>query len=283
MDQAAAFTFEDAVTQMGRCRLGDRRRTDRLADSARRISQHPGGTLPEKLRDPAAYRATLRLMNRPDVTHRAILQPHIEATLERLRRTTTTVLILQDIVELDYSHQATLAAMGPIGNGGGRGYECHNALAVDPDSGELIGLVCQQWHSRARRPAREGVAAGRERSSRESRLWIEAARRIGPAPAGCHRVDVCDRGADTFEFLEYEIRHGRHFVIRSTHSRALEVEAEGPAAPAARAPAILARSAGLDGRGIGQSGPAGPDGAGAVQLGGGDAPGAARPAGSAEP
>ena len=35
------------------------RRTDRLVDSARRISQHPGGTLPEKLNDPAAYRATL--------------------------------------------------------------------------------------------------------------------------------------------------------------------------------------------------------------------------------
>jgi hypothetical protein len=227
MDRAATFTFENAVAQLGRCRLGHRRRTKRLVDSARRISLHPGGTLPEKLKDPAAYRATLRLMNQPAVTHRAILQPHIEATLERLRRTPATALIVQDIVELDYSNQATLAAMGQIGNGGGRGYECHNALAVDPDSGELIGLVAQQLHSRARRPAREGVAAGRDRASRESRLWVEAARRIGPAPPGCHWVDVCDRGADTFEFLEYEVRHGRHFVIRSTHSRALEEEAEG--------------------------------------------------------
>jgi hypothetical protein len=227
MDSAAAFTFEDAVAQMDRCRLGDRRRTKRLVDSARRISRHPGGTLPEKLKHPAAYRATLRLMNHPDVTHDAILLPHIQATLERLRRTPTTVLILHDITELDYSNQATLAAMGQIGNGGGRGYECHNALAVDPDSGELIGLACQQLHRRARRPAREGVAAGRDRASRESRLWVEAARRIGPAPPGCHWVDVCDRGADTFEFLEYEARHGRHFVIRSTHSRALEVESEG--------------------------------------------------------
>jgi hypothetical protein len=227
MDRAAAFTFEDAVAQMGRCRLGHRRRTDRLVDSTRRISRHPGGTLPEKLKDPAAYRATLRLMNRPAVTHQAILQPHIQATLERLRRTPDTVLILHDITELDYSNQATLDAMGPIGNGGGRGYECHNAPAVAPQSGELIGLVSQQLHSRARKPAGEGVAAGRERDSRESLLWVNAARRIGPAPAGCHWVDVCDRGADTFEFLEHEVRHGRHFVIRATHSRALEVESEG--------------------------------------------------------
>ena len=121
MERTAAFTFQDAEAQMARCQLGHRRRTDRLVDSARRIGHHPGGTLPEKLRDPAAYRATLRLMNQPAVTHRAILQPHIQATLERLRRTPTTVLIVHDITELDYSNQATLDAMGPIGNGGGRG------------------------------------------------------------------------------------------------------------------------------------------------------------------
>jgi hypothetical protein len=227
MDRTAAFTFQDAVAQMARCQLGHKRRTDRLVDSTRRISLHPGGTLPEKLQDPAAYRATLRLMNQPPVTHQAIMQPHIQDTLERLRRTPTTVLIIEDIVELDYSNQATLAAMGQIGNGGGRGYECHNALAVDPESGELIGLVCQQLHNRARVPAGEGVAARRERASRESLLWINAARQIGPAPEGCHWVDICDRGADTFEFLEHECREGRHFVIRSTHSRALEVESEG--------------------------------------------------------
>ena len=227
MERTAAFTFQDAVAQMAQCQLGHRRRTDRLVDSTRRIGLHPGGTLPEKLQDPAAYRATLRLMNQPAVTHRAILQPHIQATLERLRRTPTTVLIVHDIVELDYSNQATLDAMGQIGNGGGRGYECHNALAVDPQSGELIGLVCQQLHNRARKPAGEGVAAGRDRDSRESLLWVNAARQIGPAPAGCHWVDVCDRGADTFEFLEHELRQGRHFVIRSTHSRALEVQSEG--------------------------------------------------------
>jgi hypothetical protein len=228
MGRAAAFTFDDAVTEMGRCSLGHQRRTDRLADSARRISRHPGGSLPEKLADPAAYRATLRLMNQPAVTHRAVLQPHLQATRDRAGQVPGTVLFLEDITELDYSGQRTLGSMGPIGNGGGWGYECHNALAVAADSGDLLGLACQQLHSRARKPAGEGVAASRERLSRESRLWVRAAAQIGPAPAGCHWVDVCDRGADTFEFLEYEVRHGRHFVIRSTHSRALAVAAGGP-------------------------------------------------------
>jgi hypothetical protein len=55
MDRTAAFTFQDAIAQMGQCQLGHKRRTDRLVDSTRRFSQHPGGTLPQKLKNPAAY------------------------------------------------------------------------------------------------------------------------------------------------------------------------------------------------------------------------------------
>jgi hypothetical protein len=137
------------------------------------------------------------------------------------------VVLAEDIVELDYSGQTTLAAMGQIGDGGGWGYQCHNALAIDTSSGELLGLANQILHNRVRKSAPEGVAQSRERPSRESLLWVKAVQQIGLAPPGCHWVDVCDRGADTFEFLEYEVRHGRHFVVRSTHSRALEVQTEG--------------------------------------------------------
>lgn len=227
MEKAAAFTFADALAEMGQCKLGHKRRTDRLVDIAQRFSRHPGGTLPEKLHDPAAYRATLRLMNNPAVTHRAILYPHAQATLQRISQTSRTVLLIHDPTELDYSNQMTLSAMGQIGNGNGWGYECHNSLAVDALSGELFGLVGQILHNRVRKPAKEGVAASRERQSRESLLWIKGVEQIGNAPEGCHWVHVCDRGADTFEFLEYQCQRRQHFVIRSTHSRALQVETEG--------------------------------------------------------
>ena len=55
-------------------------------------------------------------------------------------------------------------------------------LAVNPGSGELIGLACQQLHSRVDKPADEGVAAARERDSRESLLWVNAGQRIGAHP-----------------------------------------------------------------------------------------------------
>jgi hypothetical protein len=217
-----AFTFDDAVAQMATAPLGHAARCKRLADSTERIAHHPGGTLPEKFHDLSAYRATLRLMNHRSVTHAAILQPHVEATLQLIRARSTPVLIVHDTTELDYSGQKTLESLGTIGNGHGRGYECHNSIAVDPDSGALIGLVNQILHTRAVVPPKEGVKAKRKRPNRESRLWVRAVEQIGEAPASCHWINVCDRGADTFEFLEHEISQNRHFVIRSTHNRALE-------------------------------------------------------------
>ena len=58
----------------------------------------------------------------------------------------------------------------------------------------------------------EGVAAKRARESRESRLWLKGTDGL---PDNRKVVDVCDRGSDTFEFLEHEANSGRTFVIRS--------------------------------------------------------------------
>lgn len=214
------------VTQFGGCRLGDRRRERRLVALADRLLAHPEGSLPHKLQDRAAYRALLRLVNHPQVTHAAVLQPHRDATLAEMRcRTRPVTLLLHDTTEVDYSGHTTLA-LGQIGNGHGQGFECHHTLAVEPGPhGRILGLVHQILHRRRVVPPGEGVAAKRAHPDRESRLWVRAVEAVGPPPEGCLWVDVCDRGADGFEFLEYEVRHHRSFVLRSTHNRALEVAA----------------------------------------------------------
>jgi len=213
----------------GACQLGDPRRTRRLVRLADQILAHPEGSLPHMLQHPPAYRALCRLANQPAVTHAAVLRPHRQATLEEIRARPGVVLLIHDTTELDFSGRTTLPGLGPIGNGGGRGYECHNSLAVDPDSGRLLGLMHQILHRRRQAPQGEGTAAKRAHPDRESRLWLHAVAAIGPEPAGTTWVDVCDRGADTFEFLEHEVRHCRPFVIRSTYNRALEVaEDDGP-------------------------------------------------------
>jgi hypothetical protein len=135
MDSALQLSGTFGQTHFGGRRLGDRRRTRRLVDLADRILAHPHGSLPQKLHDPAAYRALCRLVNQPAVTHEAVLGPHRQTTLDDLRRRPGVILLLHDTTELDFSGHTTRSALGPIGNGGGRGYECHNSLAADPDTG----------------------------------------------------------------------------------------------------------------------------------------------------
>ena len=207
----------------GRCFLGDPRRTRRLVQVADQLLAHPDKALPHKFACPADYRAALRLVNTPVVTHQTILYAHALPVLDRLRRDGPPVVVLpEDTTELDYSGQTTLA-LGPIGNGGGQGYECHNTLAVDPDSREIFGLVDQILHQRPRQPTARGVRAKRDDPQRESRLWLRASANVGPAPAGKRWVRVCDRGADSFEYLEHQVRLGRDFVFRSCQNRSLEV------------------------------------------------------------
>ena len=68
------------------------------------------------------------------------------------------------------------------------------------------------------RPKNERTAQKRSRESRESLLWLQGAE---PLPASKQLVDVCDQGADTFEFLEHEVNSGRRFVIRAAYDRGI--------------------------------------------------------------
>lgn len=207
------------TAMLGGADLGDRRRTERLVMVFEQIRKHPGGTLPDKLRSPGDLKALYRLCACPKVTHAAILTSLRQYTLERLSAHHGPVLVLHDATELDYTSLASLAdQLGQVGKGRSRGYVCHSSLAVDPSDREVLGLTNQILHRRQQVPKKESLPASRNRKSRESRLWVQGTNGL---PADWRLVDVCDQGADTFEFLDHEWHSGRRFVIRSKRQRAV--------------------------------------------------------------
>lgn len=208
-------------THFGQADLGHRRRTKCLVRIADRIYRHPGGTLPTKLHDPRDYKAMDRLMNRPEATHASVIEPHCQHTLQRMRQASAVVLMLHDTTELDYSGLLSITNLGSIGNGGRRGYLCHNSLAFDPQRHEVLGIANQILHRRRLVGPKEKLKAKRERADRESRLWVDGLEAIGPAPAGCDWVHVADRGADSFEFLARHGAGGHGFVVRSKTERVI--------------------------------------------------------------
>jgi hypothetical protein len=205
----------------GGANLKHERRTKCLVRIADLIFRHPGGTLPVKLHAPRDYKAMDRLMNRDEVTHATVLETHRQRTLERMRQTKDVVLVLHDTTELDYTGLRSIPNLGSIGNGGRRGYLCHNSLAVDPQRHEVLGLVNQILHRRHLVGRKEKLTDKRERLDRESRLWVQGLAGVGPTPAGCRWVHVADRGADTFEFLARHAADGTEFVVRSKNNRVI--------------------------------------------------------------
>jgi hypothetical protein len=197
-------------------KLGDQRRNRRLPQLVDAMLEHPGGTLPEKLNRPQDLEAFYRLCDAEEVTHAAVLAPHRALVLQHLQSAEHYLLVVHDATELDYSSHFSLSELGQIGNGHGRGYVVQNSLVVDPQWGTALGLANQLLHVRPRVSKREKVAAKRRRASRESRLWPQGTAGL---PSSRWIVDVCDRGADGFEFLEHECRSGRTFVIRAHYNR----------------------------------------------------------------
>jgi hypothetical protein len=220
-------TASFGTLHFGAAQLGDVRRTRRLVQAADAIVQHPGGTLPQKLHDPYPLDALYRLANRKEVTHDAVLEPHRRRTLRLMGEVDGPVLVIHDTTELDYTSLSSLTGLGQIGNGGGRGYECHNALAVHAPTRTVLGLAHQILARRDTVGKGESRQARRGRQTRESRLWKRGSEAVGPAPEGAMWVDICDRGADVFEYIAYKHKTSGHFIVRSKHDRLCTVLIDG--------------------------------------------------------
>ena len=204
----------------GSAELGHCRRTARLVMVFDQLRRHPGSTLPNKLASPPDLKALYRLMDRPEVTHAALMASLRTYTLKNIAAHQGAVLLIHDATELDYTDRASLAEhLGQIGSGWGRGYICQNVLAVDPQTRSVLGLMDQILHCRDWVPEKETLAEHRARTTRESRLWIKGTQHL---PRDRRLIDVADQGADTFEFLEHECHSGRTFVIRACKTRGVQ-------------------------------------------------------------
>ena len=202
--------------------LGDVRRTLRLVESAERVMKQPGGTLPAKFSDPGALEGFYRLMSDEQVTHASVLGPAVAATWRAMAEHAGVVLILHDTTVLDYSGLSSVADLGQIGDGHGRGLYAHNSLAVTCQ-GRVLGLAGQLLHRRREVKDAESRADCQSATDRESRLWKRACEALPHPPSSARWVDVADRGSDVTEFLAHEHRAGRSYVIRSQHNRRVRV------------------------------------------------------------
>jgi hypothetical protein len=216
-----------AALTYGGATLGDARRTARVVATMTAVAAQPSTSLPQQLRDPAALKATYRLLHEPDVTTAALLAPHLAATRAAAGQH-PVVLFVQDGSELDYSAHRATTGLGPLGDGRKRGLLLQSALAVLPADGTVLGLAASEVFPRVPAPRRGERTDERQHRPRESEVWSRLVAQIGVPPGAATWVHVGDRGSDVFTFFAACRAHGTQVLVRIAPDRCITTAADEP-------------------------------------------------------
>ena len=223
-----------AQRTFGEVRLGDQRRTERAVKLATALAREPNVSLPRQLGERKEVQATYRFLQSAQVSYEALMGRHVQQTHQQCGEQ-SVVLLVQDTTELDYQAHRQTSGLGPIGNGRHQGFLLQTVLAVEPTSGELLGIAQQEPF--VRKPAPKGERySERVQGERESQVWERAVQGIG-APSDPEQhvwVHVGERYSDIYTlFLECR-RQQTHFVIRAAQDRCVDERVEEVAPPLKR-------------------------------------------------
>ncbi len=213
-----------AAQQFAACKLGDKRRTNRVIKMAEQMADNPSGSFCEQMETWGDLKAAYRLFDKEKVTFEAVVRPHWEQTKQV---ESGRYLLLDDTTEVDFGSHRQIKGLAELGNGSGRGFLLHNALMVNANSQEIVGVAGQTVHYRKPRPKKETIAQ-RMKRERESRVWGDVIDDIGQPPEGVQFVHVCDRGADDFVVFCHLVKQQSDWVIRasSLHRKILNPDGE---------------------------------------------------------
>jgi hypothetical protein len=132
------------------------------------------------------------------------------------------VLAVQDTSEFNFHTTAERRrGLGEIGKGVGRGLLLHPMLALDAESGGLLGLVTGQIWTRQGRV--EVPHEKRRLSEKESQRWLRTAEAAKPVLAGAAMVtEISDRESDIYAKWAQLPEDNFHILTRAMHDRKIK-------------------------------------------------------------
>jgi Transposase DNA-binding len=230
--ESGTESVEWVAQEFARADLRDKRLDRRLLKTAEQLAKSPASPINEACGTWASTQAAYRLFNNPKASPARILEPHWEATAQRMAGCGGAVLVMQDTVFFSYGTHVKTRGLGPIGKSNAahdRGLIMHNALAFTT-SGVALGIVSQNIWARGEIPE-EDYQEKIERlqvtaiEEKESSKWLVALKEtVERAPAGVPVVTVADRESDFFEFLTHARELRAKYLIRARTDRKLVPE-----------------------------------------------------------
>ena len=225
-------TSEWAEQEFGTVELGDKRLRDRLIKIAQDRFKRPDTSYLEAVAgDRAATKGYYYFIDSPrDVLNpEAMLATHRERTIERIMAH-ETVLVLQDITDLNFATRAHTKGLGRIGtNQTGAeslGLKLDSSLALTED-GLPLGVLRSVCYAPEKKGEEGKRSVGRPIEEKKSFQWLQGYRdcvEVARKTPKTHILAVMDREADILElFQDAEPTRKRvGLLVRAKHDRRLE-------------------------------------------------------------
>jgi hypothetical protein len=217
--------------EFGTIEVYDKRLKERVRTVARDFFAQPGELVPQACGGSIAKaKAAYRFFNNKNINMEIVLKPHVEATVERIRKH-KVVLAAQDTTTLDYTAHPDADGLGPTCHKSDNciGLILHDTVAFSEDGTPLGVLDAQCW---ARDPKEAGKKAKRGQlpiEQKESMKWLKSYRAVGEVQAHCPEtmlVSVGDREADIYELFHEATKceNGPELLIRADKWKRRKVE-----------------------------------------------------------
>ena len=235
MTKTVTWVEEEMVT----VDLGHKARNKRLKSVIADLAAMPAASIPAAVGGGRAEtEAAYRLFENEAVEFEAILAPHHQATLERVRQQ-RTVVVPQDTSEIDLTRMdQQVQGAGPLDDSARRGCFLHPLSAFSPEGIPLGTLWVECWtRDESTAEVLDQAAKAKRRKQipieeKESHRWVvglQQAHRVAAEAPDTEVITVADSEADIFELLvEGQSLEGRaQWIVRACQDRALQRDKNG--------------------------------------------------------
>jgi len=208
--------------------FNDRRLNKRFQQIVSALSEHPVASIPAACGGHAETTAAYRFFDNDAVTYSQILQPHVDATLQRIAAQ-EVVLLVNDTTELDLARpRQQVEGAGPMDGSARRGAFMHVLEAFTPD-GTPLGTVDAHIWARDEESALLSQAEKRKTrkaapiEEKESFRWLEGLRRareVAQMAPSVQCIYIADSESDIYHlFAEPRGQHPVDWIIRACQDR----------------------------------------------------------------
>ena len=216
-----------AEVEFGRARLPDERLRKRLLTMARDLYARPQAQIPEACQSRAKTKAAYRFLDHPETSMDILLEPHYQATRQRLTEE-KIVLAVQDSTSLNYTAHPATDDLGPLSTrvDGSMGLWLHNTMAFSVEGTPLGLLDVQCWARDAQEFGKHHQRKQRPIEQKESYKWLKSFQQVATAQRSSPDtllVSVGDREADIYELFELALKdpRGPKLLVRAEYDRLL--------------------------------------------------------------